>query len=325
MKITALFSKTGASVFSKFLLVLFFGSTLIAKEKITVVNGSPSLSPATQSSARTLKRKVAIARFTNETSYGRSFLVDSDLNPIGKQALDILSKKLLDTGKFILLERADMEKINVELGLANLGALKTAADYLVVGSITSFGRKDTGKVGVFSRTKTQTAFAKVTVRLIDVQSGMVIYAEEGSGEAFSEQKTTLGLGGQAGYDSTLNDKVLDAAISNLASNVIENLLGKPWKAYILAYADGTYVITGSKSQGLSEGDKLDVFSKGKSVMNPQTGLEISLPGKKVGQIRIDTFVGEVNNEVALASLVSGELPKEETAKSYEKYFVQEIR
>ena len=194
MKITALFSKTGASVFSKFLLVLFFGSTLIAKEKITVVNGSPSLSPATQSSARTLKRKVAIARFTNETSYGRSFLVDSDLNPIGKQALDILSKKLLDTGKFILLERADMEKINVELGLANLGALKTAADYLVVGSITSFGRKDTGKVGVFSRTKTQTAFAKVTVRLIDVQSGMVIYAEEGSGEAFSEQKTTLGLG-----------------------------------------------------------------------------------------------------------------------------------
>ena len=283
------------------------------------------MSQSIKSSERTLKRKVAIARFTNETSYGRSFLVDEDLNPIGKQALDILSKKLLDTDKFILLERADMEQINAELGLANLGELKTAADYLIVGSITAFGRKTDGKVGFFNRTKSQTAFAKVTIRLIDVQSGMVIYAEEGSGEAYSEQKTTLGLGARAGYDSTLNDKVLDAAISNLASNVIENLLGKPWKAYILAYADGVYVITGSKSQGLSEGDRLDVFSKGKSVKNPQTGLEISLPGKKVGQIEIETFVGEANNEVALTTLISGELPEDESASSYEKYFVQEIQ
>jgi len=291
----------------------------------TVVDKSPAVSPATQSQGRTLKRKVAIARFTNETNYGRSFLVDKDANPIGKQALDILSKKLLDTDKFILLERADLEKVNAELGLANLGVLKNAADYLVVGSITAFGRKNEGKVGVFTRTRTQTAFAKVTIRLIDVQSGMVLYAEEGSGEAFSEQKTTMGLGPAADYDSTLNDKVLDAAISNLASKVIENLLGKPWKAYILAYADGAYVITGSKSQGLSVGDTLDVYSKGKSVKNLQTGMEITLPGKKVGQIKIDAFTGEANNEVALTSLVSGDLPKVDDAAAYAGFFVQETK
>jgi len=86
-----------------------------------------------KASVRMLKRKVAIARFTNETNYGRSFLVDKDANPIGKQAVDILSKKLLDTGKFILLERADMEKINAELGLGKLDSLHNMADYLVVG------------------------------------------------------------------------------------------------------------------------------------------------------------------------------------------------
>uniref|UniRef100_UPI004047C004 CsgG/HfaB family protein n=1 Tax=Rheinheimera sp. TaxID=1869214 RepID=UPI004047C004 len=305
-------------------LFLALSGLLLAKEPPTVVDNSPSVSQSTQGTGRTLKRKVAIARFTNETSYGRSFLVDNSDNPIGKQALDILSKKLLDTDKFILLERADMEKINAELGLAELGALKTAADYLIVGSITAFGRKNEGKVGVFTRTKTQTAFAKVTIRLIDVQSGMVLYAEEGSGEAYSEQKTTMGLGSAAGYDSSLNDKVLDAAISNLASKVIENLLGKPWKAYILAYADGHYVITGGKSQGLKEGDRFDVYTKGRSLKNPQTGLNISLPGKKVGQIEIEMFVGEANNEVAFATLISGELPKDENEVPYEKYFIQEV-
>lgn len=304
---------------------LLIGSVVSAASTPTIVDKSPVVSPAFQSNGHTLKRKVAIARFTNETNYGRSFLVDKDSNPIGKQALDILSKKLLDTGKFILLERADLDKVNTELGLASLVALKNAADYLVVGSITAFGRKNEGKVGVFTRTKTQTAFAKVTIRLIDVQSGVVLYAEEGSGEAFSEQKTALGLGPAADYDSTLNDKVLDAAISNLASKVIENLLGKPWKAYILAYSDSTYVITGSKSQGLSIGDTLDVYSKGKSVKNPQTGMDITLPGKVVGQIRISSFAGEASNEVALATLVSGDLPKVDDAAAYVGFFVQETK
>ena len=294
-----------------------------AKPAPIIVDKSPAVSPSLQSLSRGLKRKVAIARFTHETNYGRSFLLDKDANPIGKQALDILSKKLLDTGRFILLERADLEKINAELGLANLSALKNAADYLIVGSITAFGRKTEGDVGVFTRKKRQTAFAKVTIRLIDVQSGMVIYAEEGSGEAFSEQKTAVGLGPTADYDSTLNDQVLDAAISNLASKVIENLLEKPWRAYILAYADGSYVITGSKSQGLSVGDTLDVYAQGKKVKNPQTGMEVTLPGKKVGQIKVESFAGDTLNEVALATPLSGDIPRTEDASAYQNYFVQE--
>jgi hypothetical protein len=57
----------------------------------TVADKGPAATSSTQAQERTLKRKVAIARFTNETTYGRSFLVDKDANPIGKQALDSLS------------------------------------------------------------------------------------------------------------------------------------------------------------------------------------------------------------------------------------------
>jgi curli biogenesis system outer membrane secretion channel CsgG len=54
-----------------------------------------------------LKRKIAISRFTNETQSGNSFLVSESGNRIGKQAADILSARLTDTGYFLMFERID--------------------------------------------------------------------------------------------------------------------------------------------------------------------------------------------------------------------------
>ena len=51
------------------------------------------------SSQATLKRKVAIARFSNETQSGTTFLVDDSGDRLGKQASDILSSKLAATGR----------------------------------------------------------------------------------------------------------------------------------------------------------------------------------------------------------------------------------
>ena len=280
--------------------------------------------PRSPAATHIFKRKVAIARFTNETNYGRSFLVDADSNPIGKQAVDILSKKLLDTGKFVLLERADMEKINSELGMGKMDKLQNMADYLIVGSITAFGRKTEGNVGIFTRSKKQTAFAKVTIRLLDVRTGEVIYADEGAGEAFSEVQQAVGLGPTADYDQTLNDKVLDAAISNLASHIIENLLQKPWKAYVIAYSDGFYVVTGGKSQGVKVGDIFDVLVQGSTVHNPMTNMDITLPGHKVGQLQVAQLSGDGLNEIALTTVVSGDLPKATEAATWTRYVVQEV-
>ncbi|MDI1336441.1 MAG: CsgG/HfaB family protein [Lacunisphaera sp.] len=308
--------------------VALIATTTFASDSVRATGGNPAISPTLQpqnESLHSLKRKVAIARFTNETNYGKSFLVDKDANQIGKQAVDILSKKLLDTGKFVLLERADMDKINAELGLASSNQLKNAADYLIVGSITEFGRKTEGNVGVFTRKKKQTAYAKVTIRLVDVYTGQIIYAEDGSGEAFSEVKTAVGLGPTADYDSTLNDKALDVAITNLASRVIENLLGKPWRAYVLTFAEGNYLMTGGQKQGVKPGDMFDVFASGKKVKNPQSGTEIALPSKKIAQLKVTGFAGEGGDEVSLASLVSGELPKSEDAADYQNLYIQESK
>ena len=58
-----------------------------------------------------LKRKVAIGRFSNETQYAKGIFYDKGNDPMGKQALDILSAKLASSGKFILLERNDLSTL----------------------------------------------------------------------------------------------------------------------------------------------------------------------------------------------------------------------
>lgn len=268
-----------------------------------------------------IKRKVAIGRFTNETNYGKGFFDKSSEHSIGRQAMDILSARLAASEKFIMLEREDMDLINSELEMNNLGSINIAADYLILGSISEFGRNTTGEVGVFSRTKKQTAFAKVNIRLVDVSTGQVIYSEEGSGEAFSEAGTVLGAGSRAGYDSSLNDKVISAAISKLVNNIIENLTEKPWRSYILNIQNENIVIAGGKTQGINIGDTFNIFKKGDIVINPQTGMKIELPGELIGKVKItQTFGTNINDEVCFAKSVGNEI----NVSDFKNYYIEEI-
>ena len=270
-----------------------------------------------------LKRKVAIGRFTNETRYGQSFFVDKNNDKIGKQAMDILSAKLFQSGRFIMLERADLSKIEDELKMGNHATLDNSADFLILGSVTEFGRKETSDVGVFSRVKRQEAFAKVHIRIVDVSTGLIIYSEEGKGTTFSEAGTVMGVGGKAGYNGQLNDKAIDAAISDLTSNIIENMLDKPWKGYILGYEDESLITSGGKSQNIKPGDKFDLYKEGKKVKNPQTNMMMNLPGKKIATIEIEVTLGDTpDTEVSLASIVDGNIKSYIDSKDYSKLYIQ---
>ncbi|HEY8370411.1 MAG TPA: CsgG/HfaB family protein, partial [Thermodesulfobacteriota bacterium] len=55
----------------------------------------------TAQTGRILKRKVAVARFTNETNYGAGLFRDAAGDRLGKQASDILVSDLTRSGKFI--------------------------------------------------------------------------------------------------------------------------------------------------------------------------------------------------------------------------------
>ncbi len=271
-----------------------------------------------QDEQRTIKRKVAIGRFSNETQYAKGLFYDKENDPMRKQALDILSSKLASSGKFILLEREDLDILVAEAGA---DMKKIGADYIILGSITEFGRKNEGQQKVFSSTKTQTVEAGVSIRLVESATGLIIYSDEAKGYAETTTKETLGVGGKAGYDATLSDKAISAAISQLVENIINKCMDKPWRSYILSVEDGTYIISGGASQGIAANDKFNVYKKGKSVKNPQTGIMIELPGTKVGEITVISSIGDTpETEISFCSYSGEDL---DISKISEDYYIME--
>jgi hypothetical protein len=240
---------------------------------------------------------------------------------MAKQAIDNLSSKLASTGKFLLLERSDLDKI-AEEGQLTGGYGKIGADYVIIGSITEFGQKAIGDANLISRTKTQIAEAGVSLRLIDVSSGLIVYSEEAKGEAELKTKSTLGVGSTAGYDATLSDKAISAAISQLVENLINNLMEKSWKAYFLAIDGDDIFVSGGQSQGIAVGDVFAVRAKGKSVKNPQTGITMELPGKTVGKIEVTFTGGETpETEFSLVKFTEGSID----AENLSNYYIEEIK
>ncbi|MFQ3248944.1 MAG: curli biogenesis system outer membrane secretion channel CsgG [Glaciecola sp.] len=300
------FNKTKLTVILALGVVLTTACTSSTKQTVNSNQSNQAVISPTiaEAPAMGLKRKVAIARFTDETKNSNSIFVNKSFDNIGKQASDILSARLTDSGQFLMFERDDLDKVKSEQALNGVTSSVVGADYLIVGSISEFGRKTTSETGIFSRNKIQQAVATVNVRLIDTKTGQIIFSEEGSGEARAEANTTFGVGERAAFDSTLNDKAISAAISKVVSDLMENLLDTPWKAYLIAEQDGQYIMTGGASQGISVGDEFTILQKGKLIKNPQTGLMIELAGKPIATATVELLTGTGNNEISIVSLDS---------------------
>lgn len=290
---------------------------------ISVYDHEEATMPASgASSPKNLKLKVAIGRFSNETEYGKGLFYDKKNDPMGKQALDLLSAKLGASQKFILLERNDLMSLMEEANRnGNSANQAIGADYMIIGSITEFGRKTTSQTKVFTATKTQQVEAAVSVRLVDVSTGQIIFSDEAKGSAeLTSKSTAIGTGGHAGFDATLSDKAIGGAIDQLVENIINKLADKKWKSYILSYDENGIIIAGGKLQGLSEGTRLSVVTKGKQVKNPQTGMTIELPGKVVGVLEVLTSMGDTpETEFSFVKVIEGEV----NPTDIDKYVIQE--
>lgn len=265
-------------------------------------------------STKVLKQKVAIGRFTNETRYGKSLLRDQDLDPLGKQAADIMAAFLIRTEKFLVFERPDLVKIERESNRSGQESNVIGVDTLLLGSVVEFGRTTDGKRGFFNKKKIQRATAKVAIRLVDVRTGLVFHSATGEGEATTETKTVLGIGSTSKFDATLSDKAISVAIEAMIEDLVNSISARQWRTDILYVDGGRIFISGGKSQGLRVGDQLLVMRAGKTIKSKQSGFDITLPATELGRLRIVELFGDnETNEGAVAELVSGKINPEELA------------
>ena len=205
------------------------------------------------------KRRVGVIDFENKTAYGQTRL--------GQAASDILITELVKTGKFIVVEREKVNKLLEEQKLGLTGAIdpNTAAQMgkvlglnaIVTGAISNFGVRTTGSDYLITQTKRQEATCTIDVRVVDAETGQILFADSGKGVSKVGSGSFLGLGTRGG-DADGSTVYLDAGMDS----------------------------------GLEVGQKLAAYKLGREIKSPQTGLVIGRTEEKLGELVIDSFFGE---------------------------------
>jgi len=254
------------------------------------------------------KRRIGVVDFQNKAPYAKARL--------GNTATDILITELVKSGKFIVVERDKIDKLMEEQKLGQSGAIDpgTAAkvgkilglNAIVTGSISQFGAKKEGKDFLISQSKTQIVECTVDIRVVDTETGQILLADSGKGVARKKSGKFLGMGSKSKYDETLEGEALRNALVKFVDNIISQVNKKPWSCRVALVEGGQIYLNAGLEAGLKVGQKLNVFSQGKEIKDPTTGIVIGRTEKQVGVLKVASHFGE---DGAIASVITGGIPK----------------
>jgi len=175
---------------------------------------------------------ISIGKFDNRSNFMRGVFSDG-VDRLGSQAKTTLVAHLQDSQRFNVLDRDNMGEARQEAQLQGQAQALKGAAFLVTGDITEFGRKEVGDhqlFGILGRGKTQVAYAKITLNIVNTLTSEVVYSARGAGEFELSNREVLGFGGTASYDATLNGKVLDLAMREAVTSLVAGVDGGKWGA-----------------------------------------------------------------------------------------------
>lgn len=178
-----------------------------------------------------VRSPISVGKFDNRSSYLRGIFSDG-VDRLGGQARTILVTHLQQSGRFSVLDRDNLTETRQEAALQKQAQTLKGADFVVTGDVSEFGRKEVGDrqlFGVLGRGKEQVAYAKVSLNIVKVQTGEVVFATQGAGEYSLSSREVVGFGSTASYDSTLNGKVLDLAIREAVDKLVTGVESGAWK------------------------------------------------------------------------------------------------
>ncbi|MDY4593880.1 MAG: CsgG/HfaB family protein [[Pasteurella] aerogenes] len=178
-----------------------------------------------------VRTPISIGSFDNRSGFQKGVFSD-DEDRLGSQAKTILLTHLQQTNHFNVLNRTNLSALKQEAGIARKAQKLKGANYVITGDVTEFGRKDVGDhqlFGILGRGKSQIAYAKVSLNIVDVTTSEVVYSTQGAGEYSLSNREIIGFGGTSGYDATLNGKVLDLAIREAVNNLTQAIDTGAWQ------------------------------------------------------------------------------------------------
>jgi curli biogenesis system outer membrane secretion channel CsgG len=202
------------------------------------------------------KKRVAVLNFeygTVRSSTQAIFGTDQD---VGKGISDMLVQKLVQDGKYSVIERNALDKVLGEQNFSNSDRAdaSTAAkigrilgvDAIIIGSITQFGRDDQhtniggggyggygSKLGIGGvGTKKSKAVVGITARLVNTTTGEILAAVTGKGESQRSGTSLIGAGagggsgggagldmGSSNFGQTILGEAVQAAVTDAATQL----------------------------------------------------------------------------------------------------------
>jgi curli biogenesis system outer membrane secretion channel CsgG len=234
--------------------------------------------------------------------------------------------KLVNDGKYSVIERAALEKVLGEQNFSNSNRAdsSTAAkigkvlgvDMIIIGSITQFGRDDKkttaggggfglGKIGLGGvQSRNSKAVVAVTARMIDTSTAEILAVAEGNGES-SRGGTTLvgaGAGGSGGgggafdmsssnFGATILGEAVHKAVDSLGQQLDDKASAMPThkaeiSGLVADVSGNSLVLNVGTKNGVRVGDVLQISRVVRTVKDPATGKIIKSITNKIGDAKV---------------------------------------
>jgi curli biogenesis system outer membrane secretion channel CsgG len=154
-------------------------------------------------------------------------------------AQDVFVTELVKSGRFRVIEREQLAALMQEKNLSLSGDIDPSTavragrllgvDYLLTGAVTEYGttssRVDTPSGSLGGRWVPGVSVGKnsfvaaMNARLIDTETGEILWADEGRGEEGNARVRVGGFGGGVDNDQRMFDKVLKPVIQQLVASL----------------------------------------------------------------------------------------------------------
>ncbi|MGD9487068.1 MAG: CsgG/HfaB family protein [Calditrichaceae bacterium] len=263
-----------------------------------------------------LKKRVAVFNFEDKARYGHD---------IGSGLSDMLVTALVESNKFMVIERAELDEILKEQGLGMSGAVteQSAAkvgqllgvELMITGSVSEFGTKENKVGGGLSKlsgfrlgVEKNSARSVVDIRLVNTTTGEIITSKQAVGEESTTSLDNVSVEGidfhnSSTWDNTILGKAARKSVNECVEIITKGMQSIPWQGKIIkANDDGTVFMKPGSQSGVKSGMVFWVFRPGEDLIDPDTGLSLGSEEQKIGQIQI---VSDVAGGKAAKAIVKG--------------------
>jgi len=245
------------------------------------------------------KKVIAVARFKNKTNW------TGQIN-LGTGMADQLITALMNSGRFIVIERGNIQAVlreqdfaasgrTTKRGGAKIGKL-TRAQILIQGAITEFGYKGGGGSAInikgFSLGGNEKeAVVGIDLRIYDTTTGQVLASKACRGTArasgvnigYVDKDWSFASGGEK---NTPIDFAVRSAITQALDFIAVELDNVPWQGRIAMVKDNVIYINVGRTSGITAGEQFTVYKRGEPIIDPDSGISLGAETTKIGRIEV---------------------------------------